>query len=173
MKINYMYAITLIIMFSFSSYSQNQVKWYSFASGFGISKLSDSTITSSTGESFVGITSNENSKIMSGFFAYNSSIVTDVKNEDENIPTVFKLNQNYPNPFNPSTIISLQLPANCYVSLKVYDILGREVVTLVNEEKPAGNYKVTFDAKNLSSGVYFYRLHAGNYTSVKKMILLR
>ena len=89
------------------------------------------------------------------------------------IPTSFSLLQNYPNPFNPSTIISWQLPASSYVTLKVYDILGREVATLVNEEKTAGNYKVPFDAKNLASGIYFYRLKAGNYISVKKMILLK
>ena len=98
------------------------------------------------------------------------------KNKEE-IPFAFKLMQNYPNPFNPSTKIDYTIPAGTQhavsVQLKVYDILGREVATLVNEEKPAGNYKVTFDAKNLASGIYFYRLKAGNYISVKKMILLR
>ena len=89
------------------------------------------------------------------------------------LPYSFNLLQNYPNPFNPGTIISWEQPYNSHILLKVYDILGREVATLVNEEKPAGNYKVTFDAYNLASGIYFYRLNAGNYTSVKKMILLR
>ena len=93
-------------------------------------------------------------------------------------PASFKLFQNYPNPFNPSTIINYSIPdagtsSMKSVQLKVYDILGREVATLVNEEKTAGNYKVTFDAQNLASGIYFYRLKAGNYISVKKMILLR
>ena len=89
------------------------------------------------------------------------------------LPASFNLLENYPNPFNPSTNIIWEQPYSSHILLKVYDILGREVATLVNEEKPAGNYKITFDAKDLASGIYFYRLNAGNYTSVKKMILLR
>ena len=94
-------------------------------------------------------------------------------NNINKVPTSFNLSQNYPNPFNPSTVISWEQPFSSHISLKVYDILGREISTLVNEEKTAGNYEVTFDAKNLASGIYFYRLQAGNYTSIKKMILLK
>ena len=89
------------------------------------------------------------------------------------LPLRFALEQNYPNPFNPTTIIKYSVPKQSYVSLKVYDILGREVATLVNEEKPAGTYEVSWEAKNLASGVYFYKISAGDYTAVKKMILLR
>ena len=93
----------------------------------------------------------------------------------------FLLSQNYPNPFNPSTIISWQLPASSFVTLKVYDILGREVAALVNEEKPAGIYETEFNAANLPSGVYFYQLQAGNpssssgqvFVETKKMILIK
>ncbi len=85
----------------------------------------------------------------------------------------FSLNQNYPNPFNPFTNIGFWIPDFGFVTLKVYDVLGREVAMLVNEEKPAGSYKVKFDGSNLSSGIYFYRLTAGNYTMVKKMVLMR
>ena len=88
-------------------------------------------------------------------------------------PSVFSLSQNYPNPFNPTTTISYQLPENSFVTLKVYDILGREVATLLNEYKPAGKYEVDFNAAALPSGVYFYQIKAGNYTAIKKMILLR
>jgi Secretion system C-terminal sorting domain len=88
-------------------------------------------------------------------------------------PFVFSLNQNYPNPFNPSTIISYQVASTSMVSLKVYDMLGREAATLVNGVKAAGNYTATFNAANLPSGVYFYKLQAGNYTAMKKAILLR
>ena len=80
--------------------------------------------------------------------------------------------QNYPNPFNPNTVISREQPFGGHVSLKVYDILGREVATLVNEEKAAGNYKVTFDSKDLASGIYFYRLKADNFVQIRKMVLL-
>jgi len=88
------------------------------------------------------------------------------------------LEQNYPNPFNPSTKIKYSIPPNIQreisnVSLKVYDVLGNIVATLVNEEKPAGNYEIEFDASNLSSGIYYYRLVTGSFTDTKKMILLK
>jgi photosystem II stability/assembly factor-like uncharacterized protein len=88
-------------------------------------------------------------------------------------PEEFNLEQNYPNPFNPVTIINYQLPINNFVSIKVYDVLGNEVATLINEEKPAGNYEVEFDATGLTSGVYFYQLKAGSFTEIKKMSLLK
>jgi flagellar hook assembly protein FlgD len=89
-------------------------------------------------------------------------------------PLKFRLNQNYPNPFNPSTKIEYQIPLReGFVSLKVYDLLGREVATLVNEQKPAGTYTQQWNATSLPSGVYFYRLQAGAFTETKKLILLR
>ncbi len=88
-------------------------------------------------------------------------------------PKSFKLYQNYPNPFNPTTKISWQTPAGSWQTLKVYDILGNEVATLVDEYRDAGKYEITFNASNLASGVYFYRLKAGNYIETKKMMLLR
>ncbi|HXX64573.1 MAG TPA: T9SS type A sorting domain-containing protein, partial [Bacteroidota bacterium] len=89
------------------------------------------------------------------------------------IPREYGLSQNYPNPFNPTTTISYRLPVGGVVSLKVYDLLGREVVTLAEGYQAAGEYSRIFDASRLSSGVYFYRLHAGAYVSVKKMILTK
>jgi hypothetical protein len=97
---------------------------------------------------------------------------TYVGNEKE-LQTNFALSQNYPNPFNPTTKISYQITQNDFVSLKVYDVLGSEVTTLVNENKPAGNYEISFDASYLSSGIYFYKLQAGSFVETKKMILLR
>ena len=94
-------------------------------------------------------------------------------NSTAQIPAEYNLSQNYPNPFNPETIINYQLTMNNYVTIKVYDILGREVATLVNEEKPAGKYSLNFDASKLSSGIYFYRIKAGSFTQTRKMILLR
>lgn len=100
-----------------------------------------------------------------------NSVVTDV--EDNSIPTEFKLDQNYPNPFNPSTTISYQLPATGFVTLKVYNVLGEEVAELVNENKPAGNYSVNFNATELASGMYIYKISAGNFIQTKKMILMK
>jgi parallel beta-helix repeat protein len=87
--------------------------------------------------------------------------------------TDFGLVQNYPNPFNPTTRISYQLPKNGFVTLKVYDILGREVASLVNETQKAGNYSVAFDASKLSSGIYIYTIHANDFVQSKKMILMK
>lgn len=99
---------------------------------------------------------------------------TDVENEDQiSLPKDFALAQNYPNPFNPSTIIEYQLPKVSNVSLKVYDILGNEIVTLVNENKEAGNYEVEFNASRISSGIYFYKLQADNKTFIKKMSVIK
>ena len=92
---------------------------------------------------------------------------------EKNLPTEFLLSQNYPNPFNPSTTIYYQIPQLEFVTLKVYDILGREIVTLVNEEKPSGEYEVEFNGNNLPSGVYFYQLKAGSLIETKKMVLLK
>jgi hypothetical protein len=95
----------------------------------------------------------------------------------------FALFQNYPNPFNPATNIKFNLPntdnplpggaRGGFVTLKVYDVLGNEIATLVNEEKSAGEYEVEFDGSNLSSGIYFYQLKAGSFVETKKMVLMR
>jgi len=92
---------------------------------------------------------------------------------DAGLPHTFELGQNYPNPFNPTTLISYQLPVASEVSLKVYDVLGREVATLVSGRQEAGRYSVSFNAASLSSGVYFYRLQAGNFVATKKMMLVK
>ncbi|MCJ7554712.1 MAG: T9SS type A sorting domain-containing protein, partial [Ignavibacteriaceae bacterium] len=92
---------------------------------------------------------------------------------DNLIPGTFALGQNYPNPFNPSTTINFALPQTSNVVLKVYDVLGREVATLLNGEKAAGNYEVNFDASQFASGMYIYTLQAGNFSTSKKMMLMK
>ena len=89
------------------------------------------------------------------------------------LPEKFSLNQNYPNPFNPTTTIAYSLPKASDVTVKVYDILGNEVKTLVSGFKNAGNYNVNFDASGLSSGVYYYKIQADGFTDVKKLTLLK
>jgi len=103
-----------------------------------------------------------------GEFSYSQIVEVDVAS-----PIEFVLDQNYPNPFNPSTIISFSVPQSSFVTLKVYDVLGNEVSTLVNETKEAGKYNISFDASGLSNGVYFYTIKANNFNSTKKMILIK
>jgi Endonuclease/Exonuclease/phosphatase family/Secretion system C-terminal sorting domain len=101
-----------------------------------------------------------------------SFVVTSIDDEYSQ-PNEFRLEQNYPNPFNPSTSIQFAISRGYFVSLKVYDVLGNEIATLVNEELPAGSYKEEFNANDLVSGIYFYELKAGGFVETKKMILLR
>ncbi len=107
----------------------------------------------------------------SGSYKYSSEAEVTIA-----VPKEFALHQNYPNPFNPTTIIAYDIPAvvsQHVVTLKVYDIIGREVATLVNEVKEAGSYEVKFDVSKFASGIYFYRLSAGNYSAVKKLTFLK
>jgi len=107
------------------------------------------------------------------FLTVSSEPLVDVENEDNITPAEFRMEQNYPNPFNPSTIIKYSIPTSEFVTLKVYDVLGNEVATLVNEEKPAGNYQVDYKSSNLSSGTYFYKITMGKFSETKKMIVLK
>ena len=118
---------------------------------------------------------------------YDNDFITDVKETPTSIPTEFSLSQNYPNPFNPVTTIKYTIPTSPFnpspyqgegqrerlVTLRVYDILGSEVATLVNKEQPAGKYEVNFDASRLASGIYFYQLKAGSFVQSKKMVLIK
>jgi len=100
------------------------------------------------------------------------SIATKVE-QDENLLMDFELLQNYPNPFNPSTTIEFSIPEKGNVVLKIFDILGNEITTLINEDKTAGSHSVVFGANNLPTGIYFYKIRAGNYTATRKLILLK
>jgi len=107
--------------------------------------------------------------------------ITSIDDNNQMNPIEFILSQNYPNPFNPVTKIKYSIPSatlrqaqsDIKITLKVYDVLGKEIATLVNEAKPAGTYEVEFDASDLTSGIYFYQLKAGDFVETKKMVLLR
>ena len=106
-----------------------------------------------------------------------ASLIVSAENTSELIPYEYELKQNYPNPFNPSTVINYSIPVSSYVSLKVYDILGKEVITLVNQHQDAGSYKTEFNAAGLPGGIYFYKLSSSGGSSVfaaeKKMLLIK
>jgi hypothetical protein len=100
-------------------------------------------------------------------------IGTSVQADENGFPTNFTLKQNYPNPFNPSTTIEFSIPKESFVTLKVYDLLGREVASLVNKELQAGSYKTQFDASNLASSVYLYQLNENGFVQTKKLMLMK
>jgi hypothetical protein len=102
-----------------------------------------------------------------------SEMITAVKESKSEIPTTFSLSQNFPNPCNPSTTISFTLPTRSFVTLRIFDLLGREVSTIVSEEMMPGNYSKQWNAAAFASGVYFYRLQAGTYSETKKLLLLK
>ena len=152
-----------------------------FGNGNILSSDKNSKIYGTIGQPLIGQTNVTSSMVSSGFWYNLSGIITsDEQTSDEILPQKFKLEQNYPNPFNPTTKIKYSLPnvRNAYkrplqTTLKVYDILGREVVTIINERQQPGYYEVEFNAANLSSGIYFYKLKAGDFLLTKKMILLK
>ena len=170
----FLFVFMLLANFLFAQ--NNKIGWATFDTGFESPAGINSKINSAIGQSFVGTTRNTNSILYSGFLIDSLflNVVTDVQdNDNQRIPKTYKLSQNYPNPFNPSTTIRYEVPKGGLVLLKVYDILGREVASLVNEEKQPGNYEVRFDASILASGIYIYRIQAGNFVQAKKMILLK
>ena len=158
---------TALLLLGVTAASQDiQVHTFSFDTGFSVSSASNTQLRVTVGEAVIGITKGSAFAIGSGFLG-------DVKViEQSTIPEAYTLMQNYPNPFNPTTTIRYDLPKSANVSLKIYNILGQLVATLVDERKEAGHYQVRWNA-NVASGIYFYRLHAEEFVQTKKMILLR
>ena len=147
-----------------------------------IASIVPGEVKAATGSFFVEVDSNFTGifcfdfRISSNGYVYwidsDTTIVTGVETKNFQ-PLSYQINQNYPNPFNPSTTIGYQLAKGGKVTLKVYNVLGKEIVTLVNEYKPAGEYEINWNAADLPSGVYFYQLQAGEFIETKKMVLLR
>lgn len=170
---------TLMLMGLFSltsnTLSQNTfLRWWAFDAGFGVPSSSQTAVKSAMGQSFVGTAQLGNTRIASGFLADTllQGPVVGV-NEEVQRPLTFALRQNYPNPFNPVTTITFDIPYPTSIVLRLFDILGREVTTLVNEEKPAGTYAERWDASGVSSGVYFYTLRAGSFVQTRKLMVVR
>jgi hypothetical protein len=134
--------------------------------GADVSLSGDYIIIGAYGHNPIGMYAKGAAYLFIGLVTSNEELITE-------IPLEFYLRQNYPNPFNPSTTIKWQMPETGFVTLKIYDVLGREVTTLVNEELTAGKHEKVFDASLISSGVYFYQLKAGSFIEIKKMILIR
>ena len=141
--------------------TENEIN-YSFIGDSGFGKISDIQLNKGN------VNLNGTGKNKFRLFAS-----TNKMNNSNSLPTNYSLMQNYPNPFNPTTRIDFVIIENGFTSLKVYDLLGREVATLVNENLQSGTYYAEFNGSNLPSGIYFYTLTSGNFTATKKLILLK
>ena len=152
------------------------VPWSAFTAwGYEVSSSSTTIVKSAVGQGFVGTLQGASSIIESGFLVDTlfRTLATSVTERGGYPERSMHLQQNYPNPFNPSTTIRFEIPRTSQVSLRVYNVLGQEIETLVDEEKPAGIFDMQFSASNLSSGIYMYRLWAGDYVSTKRMLVLK
>jgi hypothetical protein len=173
----------LLALFAMPLFAQDgQILWSTFTAGFGASSSENSSVTSAVGQPFAGTSAGAADNVGSGFLVDplltgTITAVTDGRN-DPKLPEVFELEQNYPNPFNPTTRIELSLPRTSEVRLAVYDLLGRQVITLLDGERSAGRYTVEWNGRDFSgrvvgSGIYFYVLEAGEFKQTRRLLLLK
>lgn len=166
--------LSSIILSGVCAGQTTKVEWSSFSMGYAELMSDNTMVKSAVGQSFVGTTQMANTQIITGFLAdtlfHGTPVAVKIMEE---LPTQYSLAQNYPNPFNPSTTIYFELPRESDVTLKVYNMLGQEMLTVLDQVKAAGRYDLKIDGKYLSSGVYFYRLTAGDYVSTRRLILLK
>jgi hypothetical protein len=166
----------ILFLYSFNSYlfagtynggvyesSNGGANWINISTG--LQNLDDRALTVFNSNLYVAT--------VGGVWKRPLSEIVSVKQISNLVPDEFKLEQNYPNPFNPTTIIRFQVKDSRFVTLKVYDILGKEKSTIVNKDLNAGSYSYSFDASNLSSGVYFYKLTSGSFSDVKRMVIIK
>ncbi len=159
----------------------SQILWSAFAAGFGASSSANTTVTTAIGQPLVGATGDGNTGISSGFLAdttFTGPVTAIEEDLRQPLPSVYELEQNYPNPFNPTTRIQFALPKNSHVRLAIYDLLGREVAKLIDDNRAAGNHTMEwngFDARGqrVSSGIYFYRIEAEGFIQTRKLTLLK
>jgi hypothetical protein len=163
----------LMLLFHAQVFSQNQISFSVLGNGGEKQANSSYVIVGTLGQSSTGNGANTVNQVQSGFWSiYYQNVISKV--EDDNVlPNEYKLEQNYPNPFNPSTVIKFGIPERANVVIKIYDVLGSEVITLLNQEMDLGWYELQFDAAGYSTGIYICRMQAGNYISTKKMLMIK
>jgi hypothetical protein len=166
-------AVAFLLLPISSPAQTNTIPWSLSGVGYEVSSSSTTIVKSLVGQRFVGTLQGTSNMIESGFLADTLFRTLTSVAVHEGVPKEFMLEQNYPNPFNPSTTIQYALPARSHVNLSLFNTLGQQVAELVNEELEAGYHEVSFDAKNLPSGVYFYRIQAGTFVETKRLLLLR
>lgn len=183
MKMKKIFVLTFVLpclLFQIEALAQaltSKVEWASLNMGFAIPASANTMVKSAAGQAFVGAMQQGNTRIESGFLTHpllrELPVGVSEKENGEEIPTQYELEQNYPNPFNPSTTIAFALPKSSEVTLKIFDIFGREIVTLVDAKLPAGRHQVIFNASTFSSGTYFYRLQANEFSQTRRLTLVK
>lgn len=167
-----LFSVLPFLFFAQINFAQHQVPFSVIGSGGASQSNSEYVLTGTLGEPFIGKTESVANQVYSGFwYLYYENVISSV--EDDPLPLRFRLEQNYPNPFNPSTTIKFAVPERNLVQIRLYTIIGEEVLLLVNEEKDQGWYEIKLNMNSFSSGVYIYRMNAGNYVSTRKMILIK
>ena len=161
------------LVFCNGAFAQYKLKRSDFTNGAGPTSNSHYSSVVNVGIPLLGEASNDSYITKSGPIALALELQTDVLHDPEMVPEEYRLDQNYPNPFNPSTTISFGLPKPGKVTIKLYNMLGREISTLVDEEMQAGEHKVIFSAEELPSGVYFYRLQTESYVAMRKAMVVK
>jgi hypothetical protein len=174
-KFNYVLLSSLlfIILIPFNTTAQYQIPIDIIASGGGTIQAPGYILSGTAGEIFTGNSGSAINQLRSGFwFIYYFDVITYAGDENV-ISSVFRLEQNYPNPFNPSTTVRFAVPERNLVTIRLYDLLGEEVLQVINEEKEQGWYDIIIDLRNLASGIYIYRMNAGKFVSTRKMMLIK
>ena len=155
-------------------FAQDKISSSVLGNGAAAAAGAKNKIVGTLGQAVIGVTGSSDASHRAGFWYSTIDLVTSVEQiENELLPTEFRLEQNYPNPFNPSTTIRFAVPKASHVTIQIYDVLGRQVATLVDEEYQAGVYKVVFEAGDLTSGLYIYRIQTEAFTQSRKLMLLK
>ncbi len=170
----YSVIVFVLALTSNSVLGQDQITSSVFGNGATTTSTDRFKIVGTLGQPAISVTRGTDNIIQAGFWYRATDLLTSVEPvETDPLPAEFHLEQNYPNPFNPSTTIQFAVPKASHVTLTIYDTVGRHVATLVDDAYPAGAYRVVFDAGELASGVYVYRITAGAFQATRKMLFLR
>ena len=170
--------LTLLALFGFVvPHCEAQIQIASSVFGNGGNRITgeNNQIAGTAGQAAIGISTSANNSNQAGFWYQTVDLITSVEQiTDDGLPKEFRLEQNYPNPFNPTTTIQFAVPKTLIVTIKIYDVIGRQVATLIDGmEYQPGQYKVVFEAGQLATGLYIYRIQAGDFRETRKLMLVK
>ena len=161
------------LLFAPAVFAQYTLKQSTFGSGGGALTNENYLMAVTVGQPATGASSNDSYRAASGVWFQLGGYLTGVEQDEAEIPLEFRLDQNYPNPFNPSTTIRFALPKQSAVTLKLYNMLGRQIALLLDEQLPPGVHNYVFDAGDLPTGIYFYKIQADDFVKVRKLMLVK